>query len=202
MESNTITEEQKTAALAATAEILRRIDIPALDELRKRLELPPEAIGVVVQVYLSQFIVPDIAVPMIPRRILPMSASEPSRACERVTVKGSPKSPVLIEWLVINGGDAHDWIVNDFRIDGVTQFEQEGCIPGDMFASKAISGFLSPTSRRICKTLLELDVTYVGPKEQATFRAAVVGTYAGDKGSDVVADVHINMTGGSRPIPV
>jgi hypothetical protein len=74
-------------------------------------------------------------------------------------------------------GGAADWIVNDIRIDGTTQFKQSGDIPGDMFATGAVDSFVKfhPGTR------IELSVTYIGLNEGGCcFTARILGTVVRD----------------------
>ncbi len=49
-----ITDEDRDRAFNATVEFLTRIDIKRIDDLRRQLELPPEAIGTLVEVFVTQ----------------------------------------------------------------------------------------------------------------------------------------------------
>ncbi len=70
------------------------------------------------------------------------------------------------------GGSA-DWVVNDIRIDGTSQFVWSGDVPGDMFATSAVDSFVKfdPGTR------IELIVTYIGlNKGGCCFTARILGT--------------------------
>jgi hypothetical protein len=58
-------------------------------------------------------------------------------------------------------GGAADWIVNDIKIGGKSQFLQSGDIPGDMFATNAVDSFVRFEAAKAGRAV-ELVVTYIG----------------------------------------
>jgi hypothetical protein len=73
-----------------------------------------------------------------------------------------------------NGGD---WIVNDIRVDGTSQFTKPGNIPGDLFATGAIVSFV----KFYPGTQIELLVTYIGLNNSgSSFAARLLGTVVRD----------------------
>lgn len=116
-----------------------------------------------------------------PRRPLPITSDGAIKPNERTTIKTTPRQPGFLPQRIFishynqknNVNGAFDWVVHDIRVDGLSQCAQSGDIPGDMFASNAIDGFVrfSPIQREI-----ELDVTYIGEnKNGIPFYASVVG---------------------------
>ena len=75
-------------------------------------------------------------------------------------------------------GGAADWIVNDFKIGNRSQFAQSGDVPGDMFATNAIDGFVSFETVQTAMDVA-LVVTYIGLNESGCpFFGSIVGTAA------------------------
>lgn len=73
-------------------------------------------------------------------------------------------------------GGAADWIVNDIRINGRSQFFQSGDIPGDMFATDAVHSILRFEVARAAADV-EIIVTYIGMNEKGCpFYASISGT--------------------------
>ena len=75
-------------------------------------------------------------------------------------------------------GGAADWIVNDIKIAGQSQFAQAGDLPGDMFATSSIDSFVKFD---VAKPLedVQVVVTYIGTNPQgAPFYASLVGPRA------------------------
>jgi hypothetical protein len=75
-------------------------------------------------------------------------------------------------------GVAHDWVVNDICINGRSQFAQAGDVPGDMFATHAIDGFVS-WDTCLAGNAIEIVATYIGDKaEGECFVARLEGEIA------------------------
>ena len=75
-------------------------------------------------------------------------------------------------------GGAADWVVNDCKIGNRSQFAQSGDVPGDMFATNAIDGFVSFETVQTAMDVV-LVVTYIGLNESGCpFFGAMVGTAA------------------------
>jgi hypothetical protein len=93
-----------------------------------------------------------------------------------------------------------DWIVEDVRINGKGQFCQPGGIPGDMFATDAIDGFVSMETCDIGGTI-EIDVNYCGTNEEGSrFRARLEGIVVRDDANAPPPDLHVVVrTNGQDP---
>jgi hypothetical protein len=92
--------------------------------------------------------------------IVPIVSDAPLPISTKVTIGARiENAPFQIDRLEIE--DAWDWIVNDLRINGRTQFVQSGDIPGDMFATNAITSFVSLEDCKVGGEI-EIDVTYIG----------------------------------------
>jgi hypothetical protein len=88
-----------------------------------------------------------------------------------------------------SGGSA-DWIVNDIRINGISQFHQSGDVPGDLFSNSAIDSFVKfqPGAH------IELVVTYIGLNEDGCcFSARLLGTVVRDNITQPPPDVHATL---------
>lgn len=94
-------------------------------------------------------------------------------------------------------GGAADWIVNDIRIDGTSQFEQPGDVPGDFFEARTIHSWVKfhPGTR------IELIVTYIGFNESGCcFAARLLGTVVRDALQQPPPDVRaVIQTSGEAP---
>lgn len=113
--------------------------------------------------------------------VLPIATKKRLLPTVPTTITAVLDRPLEIDSLEIEdagtAGGAADWVVNDVRIDGTSQFTMSGDIPGDMFALNAIDGFVKfrPGTR------IELLVTYIGlDKEGCCFTARVLGTVVRD----------------------
>jgi hypothetical protein len=79
------------------------------------------------------------------------------------------------QWMFISGttaGGASDWVINDITIAGLSQFEQNEAVPGDMFATGAIGSFdvANPLED------VSLVVTYIGGNpEGEVFYCSMIG---------------------------
>lgn len=80
-------------------------------------------------------------------------------------------------------GGAADWIVNDIKISGLSQFVQSGNVSGAMFAANALSDpnevekFVRFKPVQITKDDVVVVVTYIGLNEKGCpFFGALVGT--------------------------
>ncbi len=114
------------------------------------------------------------------RDVLPMSVSQLIRPTQSAQITARPQLGWFKpERLFISGagtdGGAADWVINDIKIGGQSQFTQSGDIPGDMFSTDAVDTFVSwATANQGADVVLV--VTYVGTKEEgAPFYASFVG---------------------------
>lgn len=73
-------------------------------------------------------------------------------------------APFRLERIVIEG-DASAWVVSDLMINGRSQFSQAGDVPGDMFASSVIDGFVSMDTC-LAGNAIEVIATYIGEKPE------------------------------------
>lgn len=121
-----------------------------------------------------------------PRGILPLGVADKLKPGESAQITARPQMFALMpERLFVGGGGAgngaSDWIVNDIKVCGRSQFCQAGDIPGDMFANKSIDSFLRfDMAERGLE--VQVVVTYVGTNpEGCAFYGAIIGTALDDK---------------------
>jgi hypothetical protein len=115
------------------------------------------------------------------RGILPMSNNGgsimPSQSCcitGHVQSDGFWPDHLTISDAGTKGGAA-DWLVNDIKVAGRSQFLQSGDIPGCMFATNAVDSFIRFEVAK-AGMAVELVVTYVGTNvEGCPFVAAITG---------------------------
>jgi hypothetical protein len=142
----------------------------------------------------------------LPRLPLPVISHEPIKPGEMKTIKSSPiVSPFKPERVFVSNYDrgpsdhgAAHWIVNDIRVDGKTQFSQAGDVPGDMFATNAIDGFVQ---FQIATESIEVDVTYIGADQKGMpFYGSLMGRVhpIASSGTTVQPTHDIHLSGG-RP---
>jgi hypothetical protein len=117
------------------------------------------------------------------REVLPMSTGVAILPSQSAQITARPQrvafrpERVFISNAGTSGGAA-DWIVNDIKIGNRSQFSQSGDIPGDMFATNAIDGFVSFETAQTAMDVVMV-VTYIGTNESgAAFYASIVGTAA------------------------
>jgi hypothetical protein len=114
------------------------------------------------------------------RGILPLSTGVSVLPKQSLSVKGRVQSDGF--WpdhlTISNAGTEHgaaDWVVNDIRIAGRSQFLQAGDLPGDMFATNAVDSFMR---FEVAKASMEVEiiVTYMGTNEKGCpFFASITG---------------------------
>jgi hypothetical protein len=114
------------------------------------------------------------------RGILPLSngvAVLPTQTCRitaRVQREGFWPDHLTISNAGTEGGAA-DWIVNDIKIAGRSQFLQSGDVPGDLFATQAVNSFVRFEVARYAADV-EIIVTYIGKNEKGCpFFASITG---------------------------
>lgn len=188
-----ITEEQRKAALISTAQLLRKIDIHGIEKMRVHFELPPEALGILTELYCMMLVSPR-GMKRVP---MPISSTADVIDGKHVslievvdgvrrpsvklfpgkmrTVRAKPLGTILPQRLIISnaGEGAKALIINDLRIDGKSQFAQAGDIPAEMFRHDCLDSF---TSLKECSELLEIDVTYIGTNQDGVdMYGALVG---------------------------
>lgn len=98
----------------------------------------------------------------------------------------------------INIDDGANWIVNDVRINGATQFVQSGDVPGDVFQANGIDEFINLTT---CDAgqIIELAVTYIGIEKEAVFSARLEGTVLREDYAVAPPDLSVVIGTGSGP---
>lgn len=113
--------------------------------------------------------------------VLPIAPKNTLLPTIATTITAMLDQPLEIGMLEIEDtgtdGGAADWVINDIRIDGTSQFVQSSDVPGDMFTTDAIESFVKfhPGTR------IELLVTYIGPNESGCcFKARILGTVVRD----------------------
>lgn len=105
------------------------------------------------------------------KKVLPLSSNNTSvLPTQAVTVTGRvEREGFWPDHLYISSagtsGGAADWVVNDIRIAGKSQFLQTGDVPGDMFATNAISSFMRFEAARAGASV-EIVATYIGINEK------------------------------------
>jgi hypothetical protein len=200
-----IAEEVRKAILDGTKRFLERVDIKALDEMRKSLELPPEALGAIVELHAKRLAEaerpPIIEGARASREVLPFSTTaliKPGQSAEILArpqrIAFRPERLFVSDHRIDYAGpwwkrlwpwykppQAHgaaDWLIDDIKIGNRSQFSQAGSIPGDMFLSTAIDSFVSFETAQTAMDI-RIFVTYVGqiPTGQR-FHASMVGTAA------------------------
>ena len=192
--------DARAMALKATRAFFAQIDVKAIESLRKELDLPPEALGTLIEIYSRELDKGKPPIPAPSREVLPLSTGEvlvkpgqtaeitarPQRVSfrpERLFVSDASseyKGPWwkrLSPWYKApQPKGASDWIINDIKIGNRSQFAQAGDIPADMFRSSAIDSFVSFETAQVAMDI-KLVVTYVGPNRRGErFFASMVGT--------------------------
>ena len=117
------------------------------------------------------------------REVLPMSTGVAILPTQSAQITARPQrvafrpERVFISAAGTSGGAA-DWVVNDIKIGNRSQFSQSGDVPGDMFATNAIDGFVSFETAQTAMDVV-IVVTYIGLNESGCpFFASIVGTAA------------------------
>lgn len=195
-----IDEASRKAVLDATRRFLERVDVKALDEMRKSLDLPPEALGALIEIHAKKIVDSETSKgPVTSREVLPFSTdvlilpgqsaqitARPQRIAfrpERLFVSdgfveySGPWWKRLWPWYKApQGKGASDWLIHDIMIGNRSQFSQAGAIPADMFRSTAVDSFISFETVQTAMDV-KLIVEYIGacPKGQR-FYGSMIGT--------------------------
>ena len=153
------------------------------------MAMPPIAAPVYPGPYAAQCIQPRNALVQDPgpdragREVLPMSTGVAILPTQSAQITARPQrvafrpERVFISAAGTSGGAA-DWVVNDIKIGNRSQFSQSGDVPGDMFATNAIDGFVSFETAQTAMDVVMV-VTYIGLNESGVpFFASIVGTAA------------------------
>ena len=113
-------------------------------------------------------------------------------------------APFQLERIEIQDGEtpggSADWLVDDLRVNGRSQFAQPGSIPGDMFSTSAIDSFVQ-IEECDAGNAIELDVIYIGLNESGEpFAARLEGTVTRDDYRVPPPDLHVTVeTSGQGP---
>ena len=131
----------------------------------------------------AAWLVEDAGPTQANREVLPMSTGQPILPTQQAQITGRPQrvafkpKRIFISNAGTSGGAA-DWVVNDVKIGNRSQFSQSGDVPGDMFATNAIDGFVSFETAQTSMDVVMV-VTYIGLNESGCpFFGSIVGTAA------------------------
>src|SRR3982750_1356506 len=114
------------------------------------------------------------------QEILPLSSDSLVAPTQQIHITGrvQPHSFWPKRLTISNGstpGGAADWIINDLKIAGRSQFKQSGDVPGDLFASEVVNGFLLFDLAKT-GTEIEISATYIGTNEKGcAFYSSITG---------------------------
>ena len=117
------------------------------------------------------------------REVLPMSTGVAILPTQSAQITARPQRVAFRpERVFISAagtlGGAADWVVNDIKIGNRSQFSQSGDVPGDMFGTAAIDGFVSFETAQTAMDVVMV-VTYIGVNESGNpFYGSIVGTAA------------------------
>lgn len=184
LQSRTRADALHVRALERTRMFFKSLDLRALEEMRVGLELAPEQIGVVIDVYQRALdeerrnddVMRRASTPMMKtsRRAVPMSSPNIAFKNTRFTITQTLKTKFRAERLFIApplGETAAMWLIHDVLVDDKTQFAQNGDLPGDMFLSTAIDSFVSYDTG----SKFEIVATYIGERLDARFSGGFLG---------------------------
>jgi hypothetical protein len=175
----------RKAAFQRTADVLQECD-----EIRCRLALPPEALGRILDVYISSAreVVAEKALADLAGRTLrvPMTISSHDNSNRPLPIIPGQFAEVtaIPQWLLyrveeieINGDPSH-WRVHDIKIGYCSQSPHSilSPIPGERFRK---GGIMSELRLEVCQIGMHfvLTVEYVGPLAAGeVFEATLVGT--------------------------
>ena len=145
--------------------------------------VPPPAVAAPGPIPPRNALVQDPGPDRAGREVLPMSTGVAILPTQSAQITARPQrvafrpERVFISAAGTSGGAA-DWVVNDIKIGNRSQFSQSGDVPGDMFATNAIDGFVSFETAQTAMDVVMV-VTYIGLNESGVpFFASIVGTAA------------------------
>jgi len=145
--------------------------------------VPPPPMPMPSQIPPRNALVQDRGPDRAGREVLPMSTGVAILPTQSAQITARPQrvafrpERVFISAAGTSGGAA-DWVVNDIKIGNRSQFSQSGDVPGDMFATNAIDGFVSFETAQTAMDVVMV-VTYIGLNESGVpFFASIVGTAA------------------------
>jgi len=175
-------EDVKKNALQKTADLLRD-----LDKIRRAQELPPESLGLILDLYASSTRdaiaekqhanIKDDRIPMTMTSIDGNDRPIPVKPGKITQVTERPLNyKYRVEEIEING-DPSRWLVHDIQVGHMSQFANAPRpVPGEQFRKGGIMSGLRLTA---CETMMDftLIVEYIGPfSEGEVFSATIVGT--------------------------
>ena len=129
--------------------------------------------------------------------IVPIAFDAPLTVLTLTTIGARiENAPLQLECIEIDG--SWDWLVNDLRIGGRTQFVQPGDIPGDMFELNAIDSFVT-LEECAAGEEIEIDVTYIGVAPRAIFNGRLEGTVVRPDHSRPPPDLRVVVRTDDRP---
>jgi hypothetical protein len=156
---------------------------PAMPPPMAMPPIPPPAYAAPYQIPPRNALVQDPGPERAGREVLPMSTGVAILPTQSAQITARPQrvafrpERVFISAAGTSGGAA-DWVVNDIKIGNRSQFSQSGDVPGDMFATNAIDGFVSFETAQTAMDVVMV-VTYIGLNESGVpFFASIVGTAA------------------------
>jgi hypothetical protein len=200
--TDVVAEHVRKSVLESTRRFLERVDVKALDEMRKSLDLPAEALGALIEIHAKKLAESEPRPTKADREVLPLSTTErikpgqsaeitarPQRVAfhpERVFVSDSCSSDYKGPWWKrlwpwykapqLKG--ASDWVIHDIKIGNRSQFAQAGSIPADMFRSNAIDSFVTFETAQTAMDI-KIVVEYIGANTKGEiFYASMIGTAA------------------------
>jgi len=132
------------------------------------------------------------------RDILPISTGVPILPTQSAQIAWHSRIPdrpqtwiyKIQRFVISNAGTARgaaDWIVNDIKINGVSQFVQPGDVSGSVFATSApneVDRFVRFEPVQITRHAVVVMITYIGRNESGCpFFGALVGTVVDTAGA-------------------
>lgn len=96
------------------------------------------------------------------RMPLPFSSNGPVETQRKVTLSRKLAAPFKPQRVFISGlgpNGSSDWVVEDIRVDGRSQFNQLGSVPGDMFSHQSTDGFVTFDT---ANDTIQMDVRFIG----------------------------------------
>ncbi len=112
------------------------------------------------------------------RVILPMSSGVNILPSTSAQITARPQNVAFRPERIVIGGSPGDWIVNDIKVGNQSQLSQSGDLPGEMFSSTMVDGFISFGTVQTAMDFV-IQVTFIGDSEGgAPFFCGVLGTAA------------------------